>query len=503
MNSAPREVDATGESAPRRPTSMATHYLRYSTTNILVLLAGFVSFPILTRLLDNHQYGILGYYDTWGMIAIAVAKLGSQHAIIRFYPYVGDRPKMVRFGTNLVVLPMLLSMLLWAVAAASLLGYAWVSGTEFLLVLWCVVMITPVQVANSMVQMVVRASERSDIIMATRIIGRWLELGLILGAVVFLQRSALAVYGGKIAAAVLLLCYFAYWARRNLHFSREAVDFAHMRQGMRYGLPLMANEMVALVLVAVDRIMLKQMTGDFAAVGVYTIGYSLATQINVFLNASLSEAFGPVVNRVYDSGGEAAVRALKDRVLLPMTYASLAIATMLILVGEDAMIALAGPDKAASGAVFVVVGTTLALFPLISISSYGLLLRRRSMVLFAITAFAAAFNVAINLVLIPRYGYMGAAWATAASYAVLCIASYLSCPRGLARFPDLRTVALSVGSALLLFAVAGGTDMFDVHAPWPRLFVAGCLFVLLYALPIWLLDPRLRVGLRQWRKGET
>jgi hypothetical protein len=96
---------------------------------------------------------------------------------------------------------------------------------------------------------------------------------------------------------------------------------------------------------------------------------------------------------------------------------------------------------------------------------------------------------------------MGAAWATAASYAVLGIARYMWCPRGLVRFPDLRTVGLSLGSAALLLAVVEGTDMFGVDAPWPRLCVAGVLFVLLYALPIWLFDPRLRKALRQWRSG--
>ena len=49
------------------------HYLRYSSANILVLLAGLVSFPIMTRLLDNTQYGILGYYDTWVLMAVAIA----------------------------------------------------------------------------------------------------------------------------------------------------------------------------------------------------------------------------------------------------------------------------------------------------------------------------------------------------------------------------------------------------------------------------------------------
>ena len=407
----------------------------------------------------------------------------------------------MRFGTKLVYVPMVLSMLLWAIFSIGMLGYSWWGNLQFPLVLWCVVVLTPVQVITSMLQMVVRASERSDILMATRVIGRWVELGLVLGAVILLQHSALAVYGGKIAAALLLLFYFAHWARRNIPFSRGALDLGETHQGMRYGLPVMANEIVAIVLVAIDRIMLKQMTGDFAAVGIYTIGYSLATQINIFMNASLSEAFGPVVNRVYDSDGEAAVRALKDRMLLPMTYASVAIATMLIAVGEDALVALTGPSKLASGEVFVVVGTTLALFPLFDISSYGLLLRKRSMMVFWITGFAAVLNAAINLVLIPRYGYMGAAWATATSYAVLSIARYIWCPRGLVRFPDLRTVSLSVGSAVLLLAVIEGTDMFGVDAPWPRLFVAGGLFVLLYALPIWLFDPRLRNMVRQWRSG--
>ena len=65
-----------------RATSVGTHYLRYSSANIAVLLAGFVSFPILTRLLDNTQYGILGYYETWIALSVAVLKFGAQHEFL-------------------------------------------------------------------------------------------------------------------------------------------------------------------------------------------------------------------------------------------------------------------------------------------------------------------------------------------------------------------------------------------------------------------------------------
>ena len=54
-------------SEPARP-GVATHSLRYVSGNVLVMIAGFVSFPIMTRLLDNGQYGILGYFDAWLLI---------------------------------------------------------------------------------------------------------------------------------------------------------------------------------------------------------------------------------------------------------------------------------------------------------------------------------------------------------------------------------------------------------------------------------------------------
>lgn len=492
--------DAAGKprAAAVAPPSMITHYLRYSTTNVLVLLAGFVSFPVLTRLLDNTQYGVLGYYDTWVMVFVAVVKLGAQHAVLRFYPFGGDPRQLERFGTNLVTLPTLLSLALWCVAALALAAIDWLGRAEFPAVFWCVVLLAPVLVVNSVVTMVARASERSGLVMATRIGGRWLELALVLGAVIMIDRSALAVYGGKIAASLLLLCYLASWAYRNIGFSRQAMDLSAMRQALRYGLPLMANELVAVVLVALDRILLKQMTGDFAVVGIYTIGYSLAMQINVFMNASLSEAFVPVVNRVYGRGGESAVRALKDRVLLPMTYASIGIAAMIIAVGDEALVALSGPGKAASGSVFIVVGTTLALFPLLDISSYGLLLKKRSMRTFATTAIAAAVNVGMNLVLIPRYGYMGAAWATVISYVVLSGTRYLWSPRGLVRFPDVKALGLAISCALLLVVVIEGGALSGIVDVWMRLLAAGGAFAALYLLPVWLLDERMRRAVKSW-----
>ena len=93
----------------RARAGVATHYLRYVFGNILIMVAGFVSFPVMTRLLDVGQYGIFGYYDAWLLILAAVFKLGAQHTILRFYPHTGGPAALAEFGASQILVPFLAS----------------------------------------------------------------------------------------------------------------------------------------------------------------------------------------------------------------------------------------------------------------------------------------------------------------------------------------------------------------------------------------------------------
>ncbi len=478
---------------------MGRHYLRYSSASLLVMLAGLVSFPALTRLLDNTQYGILGYYETWLMIAMAVGKLGAQHAIVRFYPYGEESARLGRFATNLFLLPMLVSVGLWSVAMTVLVCLDRFGGADFSPVLWLAVLSIPLMVFVSLVQMVLRAGENSGLLAVTRVSWRWLELATMLGAVLALERSALAAYGGKVAAAVVVVVFYVHWVRKNLQFSREVIDFREFASALRYGMPLVVNEIATVLLISIDRIMLKGMLGDVALVGIYTIGYSLALQVSMLMSAALSESFIPVANRTYETEGDGGVGVLKDRVLFPMTYASIGVGAAIWCVGSEALQAISGLDKAASGPVFAWIGTVYALYPLLEIAGYGLLLRRRSMTLLYLTLLAAALNIGLNLWLIPRLGLMGAVYATVASYALLGTATCLMCPRELLRLPDAKAFVLASMAASAFLAAAYWTDLFGQVSPWARLFVAGGLWLGLYVVPVLALDRRLRMlipGLR-------
>lgn len=501
MSTGTGDAVATGPaSPPTRTTSVGTHYLRYSTANLAVLLAGFVSFPILTRLLDNTQYGILGYYETWIALAVAVLKFGAQHSVMRLYPHGADEPTLRRFATNMVYFPILGMLAGWAVVATSIgLAAAFgLFGPSAVLV--SALFLVPLVAISSLMDIVLQASERSMLLMLTRVCKRWLELALVLLCVLAIERSALAVYGGKLAAGALVVGFYATWLARNLHFSWKLLDAPTIRASMAYGLPLVANELAWVLLDSLDRVLLKHLLGSFAAVGVYTIGYSLAINVRLFMSSTLLEAFVPVANRQFETEGAASVVALKDRILVPMTYASIGGAVLLLGVGQEALVALSGPDKAGSGIVFVAVGVAFALYPLVSVSGYGLLLHKRSMLTFWLTLASVALNIALNLVLVPRLGIMGAVWAAVASYACVALLNFAFCPAGLRRLPRPKSLVLAALAGLATLAAIDVVKPGLSH-PWQSLLLAAGVFAVLYAAPVWLLDARLRDALRGWRKG--
>lgn len=477
---------------PDRKPGVGVHYARYSIASVLTMLAGVVSFPALTRLLDNEQYGILGYYETWLMIAVAVAKFGAQHAIIRFYPYGDEAGEMRRFATNLFALPLLVSLALWVCAALVLAGLDRFAGMAFSPVMWLALLSIPLAVFVSLVQMVLRASERSKLLTVSGVSWRWLELATMLGAVVLLERSALAAYGGKLVAAVLVVLFYARWIRRHLEFSRQALDLRHYAMAVRYGMPLVVNEIAMVLLISFDRVMLKWMVDDFAVVGIYSIGCSLALQVSMLMHGSLSAAFVPVANRSFETVGPSGVRQLKDQVLLPLTYAAIGVAVAIWCVGSETIEAISGADKSASGPVFAWVGAMFALYPLLDIGGYGLLLHKRSMTVLALTVVAAVLNIGLNLWAIPLWGMMGAVYTTVLSYAVLGAGTYLLCPAELRRLPDMRTMLLAVAAAAAFVLVVEGSDLLGLQSPWARLFLAGGLWLLLYVLPVLAFDRRLR-----------
>src|SRR6185312_15554816 len=137
---------------------IGTHFLRYSVGGVLVMLAGFVSFPVMARLLDYAQFGLLGIFDSALLLLAALFKFGGQHAILRLYPHRGGAGAMASYGTNQILVPFLGSCVLWSLAMLALAfvppfrryardATAWMALASLLPTIW-ISMLTALMVAR-------------------------------------------------------------------------------------------------------------------------------------------------------------------------------------------------------------------------------------------------------------------------------------------------------------------------------------------------------------------
>lgn len=480
-----------------RPTGVLVHYLRYLGGNLMIIAAGFVSFPVMTRLLDNHQFGILGYYEAWLLVIAGLLKLGAQHAILRFYPHQGGAIALRRFRTNYLLLPFALSLLLWLVCAAIIvLAFKRFPAAEQP-ILWILIATLPLLIWSSFVEAIMYALERSDISLWLKTVWRWSELALVLLTIAVIERSALGVFSARLVVLLVVTAWLTLWFRRWCRGRVIRPSRTPVVAGMAFGVPMMFTELVSVLFGFADRILLRALTGSFTEVGIYTIGYGLAMAVSAVLGRTLSEAFLPTALRLYKANGARAVVELKrDMLDIWVLVVGLASA-MLLCVGQDFLILLAGQDKAASAPVFVAISIAMVWGSLITIAQYGLLLQRRALRVLAITLAATALNLALNVPLILTWGVTGAVAATVLSFAFLAVLQLWQCPAELRYLPPLRRLAGAALFAPLMLALLVQADYFGAVSPVSRV-LTGSVTILLPALVLAALDRKLRVGVQRF-----
>lgn len=309
------------------------------------------------------------------------------------------------------------------------------------------------------------------------------------GAVVFifvagggLVPLAIAMTATSVLTATLQAIAAVKIARPNLRPSREAT----MRLA-RVGLPVGLSGLLVLAYARIDQLLVFAIAGSTAA-GLYGAQYRIIEQAHL-VPVSVMTTLMPILAAAWTVNRERALRItwLAAEYLTVASLGGLAVSLVVarpltvLLYGEDFASAAPALPVLAGAFVFICFGYLTGNLVLIA----GL--QRR---LVTIGLVGLVVNVAGNVVLIPAWGFMGAAWMTLATEAAVVIVSAAMLRRQLRIvLPPLgrmvRILAASATLALILEASSG---------------LGGSLAVLLAIAAI--AYPALLFGLRAVDLGE-
>jgi O-antigen/teichoic acid export membrane protein len=456
------------------------HMVAYLPSKLLPALTGFITAPILTRLLLPAEYGnwalAAGVYEF--LFALSCSGLAS--VPVRFFPAYRAKSEL---GVFFVTLSISLVML---IAITSTVGFLAIFTLERYLtpalfpLLIISVLIFMVQAMYTVFLAVVQAQQRSRVYSFFELLTRYGGLGLgLLLVIVFGFRVEGLLWGECLMLALvfpfLLFLTMKGVSLRPRHF-RPSVAF----EMWHYAWPLALGNMAMWGLRLSDRYIISFFRSE-SEVGLYSVAYSISGKSIDMLVALLSAW--------ENQGREATEKTLAMMTRFFLTLCLPAAAGLSLMARP--FVALLTDEAYHEGYRIVgYVAFSSFAWGLFMIANMGSLIKKDTRRIAINQGVAASVNLGLNLVLVPRFGFVAAGITTLVGYAVLlALQAHASRPHLTWLFPfkTLRNVVIATtGMGLAVFAVNAMPGNWDgPHLGY--LFLSIVVGVLVYFILLLLL----------------
>jgi len=282
-------------------------------------------------------------------------------------------------------------------------------------------------------------------------------------------RVPLALLAGESAAALLLLVKLR---TRHVHV-RLSVDPPLVRDILRRGFPLLITNLLALVIYNADIVLLRVLR-DEMEVGLYLGAYTLINLLGVLGNTATLSML-PSLSRLR-TAPQHATDLYHSGVVQVMTLA-LPITVGGAMLAPDIIDFVFGAAYAPAAPVLRVLIVSIPLLLLRSVAQATLLAAGRQDRVLHATALAAAVTLALNLLLIPPLGMMGAAITTVCAEVARLTASAVYSHAAAYPFPSPgRAWKAALATAVMAAAL--------IVLPLPALWAAVPAGAAVYALAL-------------------
>lgn len=297
----------------------------------------------------------------------------------------------------------------------------------------------------------------------------------------FGQHIALLLWGHALALALVVPLALR-WAGLRPRLPRLGpAELAIIRRLWQYGWPMAAWFFSASVLDLQDRYVIQHFRGP-AEVGLYAVSYSLAAGIGGLLNIPVSVASGPILFQHWAAGQVTEARQLLRRMTSLYLLFGFGVLGLVHLLGPALFAILLGTRFHAGVAVLTPVLLGRLLWGLSVLGQKSLELAERTRLLLLNAVLAAVLNLVLNLLLVPRWGYIAAAYTTTLSFAAYAGLTWWQARRVLPWTIEWRPALAGSGGAVLAVALSGlasswlGPPERLVHA-----LLGGVVYCLIYA----------------------
>lgn len=445
----------------------------------------FLTKVLMARVLGPDQFGAVSLGIAVLTVTSTLVLLGLDTGISRFMPRDDD----VSATRGVVLSAMQIALPLALLSGGLLVVFAPAIGTHAfhdpstVPILRVIALVVPLSVFTKLALGGIRGAKRilpkvylkNVATPATRLVA--------VGGLLYIGWNAVGIAWAYFLSYAIACLIGLYYLRRDTPlFSKVSYTRRH-RDLLVFSMPLVISAVMALVFDKLDTLMLGYF-GATSQVGIYNVVYPVAWALLMMLNA-FTYLFMPALSELHSEAAYDEMERMYQMTTKWIFLSTLPPFLVLVLFPRQ-IIAFAFGSAYAEGALALVV-LSLAFFThaVVGPNKESLTSIGRTRLIMYDNALVAGLNVVLNLLLIPRYSYLGAAVATAVSYALLNVLYSVQLHRA-AGIQPLRPAQAWPGviTTALVLALYWPVTLRFGHGPVTMVVVVGAILVV-YPLAIY------------------
>lgn len=434
--------------------------LIYSLGNISVKLVGLILIPIYTNteFLSFNDYGVLAILEASTQFFIAILGLALIQAFVRWYWDEDFKGRQKSIFFSLITLLLGYSLLLFAVfypytKHISLLLF---DKPDFIYLLRLMFVSAILQMLAQFPLTLLKLQEKAAFYSGVIVLKLFVTLVVTIYMVVFAGRGLEGIMEAQIIGSMFFFLVLLPFMIKNSQLKFEIKIIIGM---LAYSYPLVLGSISGILLSVFDKFTLNFMA-ELQDVGIYSLGFRISNTIKIIVISSIQLAITPMLFKMIGKEGN---QRFYSKI---MTYFSfvvlLAVLAMSLFANEIVKVFSNNSGYWTAALIIPVISLALFFGMLKDTALIALHIKKKTKVIGIVILFIALLNLALNILLIPRYTILGASAATLFSQIVFFVVIYNFAQKAYFIPYEIWKISKMVLLALILYFLVSFTNDFSL-----------------------------------------
>lgn len=402
----------TGKIQEGRQASTAKIALWYIVSNVFGKGLAVLTTPIFTRMMSKAAYGQFSNITSWESILTVLVTLDLISSIARAKYDFNDR--MNEFLSSILLCANILTLAVYFCVEMNKGFFVKFFAMDifYIRILFLSLLFMP---AFRFLQIKHRIYQKYKFFVAASIGTAIVQTGISVVLVILLDNKLFArTIGYFVPVAILNMVFWMYVMKKGRKISSECIKYA-----CKISIPLIPHALAGILLGSVDKIMITSYCGS-EATAVYSVAYTVSMLAYVIQN-SMNQAWSPWLYDNMNDKNESDIR--KNSAIYMSVYGVLAVGVLLL--SPEIIKILGGREY--EGAKYamppIILGCVYQFFYTFFVNIE--IFQKKTFTISVGTVSASLLNIFLNRLLIPKFGYIAAAYTTTAGYLALLAFHYL------------------------------------------------------------------------------